>query len=62
MLDVWKVLEIVAPILTAIFIFWMDIRTKVTAIETKLEPIWTWWNGPSHGTSRSRRRGDLNDS
>lgn len=58
MFNLWAAMGIVAPILTAMFVFWMDIRSKVTAIETKMEPIWEWWNS-DRGNGHARRKSDV---
>jgi hypothetical protein len=42
--DMWHILEAVSPVLLAVLVAWYDLRTGVTRLETKIEPIWKWWN------------------
>lgn len=39
-----EIAAMLVPILIGIFVGIIAIYSRVTKIETKLEPIWEWWN------------------
>jgi hypothetical protein len=52
----WNALAAGGVILVPIFVFWLESmrqarnmhvenQQRLTAIETKLDPLWDWWNG-----------------
>ena len=54
----WTHLGILAAVITPVLAMWWDTRKhsakmhmenqlKLTKIETKLEPLWRWWNSDS---------------
>lgn len=51
----WSHLEIIGVIVIPLIVIWLDLRhrggqmhkengERLIRIETKVEPIWTWWN------------------
>lgn len=53
--SVWTHLGIIAVVVIPLIVIWLDLRNRqgamhrdnierLTRVETKIEPVWQWWN------------------
>lgn len=46
-------------ILVPILLAWIDLRVSVSRIETKIDPLWIWWNRRANASTDLNNRSSI---